>query len=219
MELALSNLEPSLETLSQYGFSNNQDGFILTKSLGDNLNAIIKIDKDFAKIKVDVLDSQTTELFQPFYTKITTNYSNHVKTKVNDLVKEILDTCFTKIDHQEKLLKYCQETFPTVIEKPWKKWPEYQTVKATYNNKWYALFMNVPYYKLQPNSTNTSGVEILNLKLDPQVITTLLDNKIYFKGYHMNHKTWISILLNKQTDLNKVKELINESYYNVTKQK
>lgn len=135
MELTLSNLYPSQERLSQYGFNNNQNGLILVEALGNNLNVIIKIDKDFTKIKVDVLDSETVELYQPFYTKMVTNYSTHIKTKVNDLVNEILETCFIKINLQETLLKYCQEAFPTVIEKPWEKWPEYQTVKATYNNK------------------------------------------------------------------------------------
>ena len=130
-----------------------------------------------------------TELFQPFYTKTVTTYSVQVKTKVNDLINEILETCFIKTNFQEKLLKYCQETFPILIEKPLKKWPEYKTVKVAHNNKWYALFMNVRYHKLQPNSVNTSAVEIINLKLDPKVITTLIDNEIYFKGYHMNHKT------------------------------
>ncbi|AHF61368.1 hypothetical protein P344_05930 [Spiroplasma mirum ATCC 29335] len=141
-------------------FINNQEGLILIKTLGNDLNVVIKIDKDFIKIKVDVLDSQMTELFQSFYTKTATTYSAQVKTKVNDLINEILEVCFIKTDLQEKLIKYSQETFPTVIEKPWKKWLKYKTIKVAHNNKWYALFINVPYHKLQPNSANTRPAQL-----------------------------------------------------------
>ena len=55
-------------------------------------------------------------------------------------------------------------------------------------------------------------IDIMNIKLDPEKIKQLIDNVNYFEAYHMNKKYWITILLDSNLDINKVKELIDESY-------
>ena len=60
-------------------------------------------------------------------------------------------------------------------------------------------------------------IDILNVKLNPEVIESLIDKKHFFPAYHMNKKYWITILLDSDMDLDLVKSLIDESFNLVEK--
>ena len=76
--------------------------------------------------------------------------------------------------------------------------------------------MEVPYKSLKINKEGK--VTILNLKNTEEKVKSLIDNKYILKAYHMNKKYWITILLVKGINLDKVKKLIDESY-NLVKNK
>ena len=55
-------------------------------------------------------------------------------------------------------------------------------------------------------------VEIINIKLDEETIQKLVKQKGFYKAYHMNKKSWITIVLNDTLDDSMIKKLIDESY-------
>ena len=55
-------------------------------------------------------------------------------------------------------------------------------------------------------------VEVLNLRYQKDLIDNLVDNKLVFRGYHMNKKSWISIILDGRVSLEKIFKLIDNSY-------
>ena len=74
--------------------------------------------------------------------------------------------------------------------------------------------MNVDGMKFE----NKSGeVEVLNIKLDKLKIQDLLNKKGYYPAYHMNKKSWISIILDYTVDNEIIYSLIDQSYNNVNK--
>ena len=59
----------------------------------------------------------------------------------------------------------------------------------------------------------TNGeVEIIDIKLDPSEIEDLLKINGFYPAYHMNKKSWISIILNDTISDEKIMNLIDESY-------
>ena len=58
-------------------------------------------------------------------------------------------------------------------------------------------------------------VEIINLKLDPEEILNLLKKQGYYKAYHMNKKSWITVILDDTLKDKEVEELIDQSYQNI----
>lgn len=54
--------------------------------------------------------------------------------------------------------------------------------------------------------------EVLNVKADPEEIQRLIDHDRYFPAYHMDKVHWISILLDKETDMDAAKRMLDESY-------
>lgn len=56
-------------------------------------------------------------------------------------------------------------------------------------------------------------IEILDLRMKPEDIETIVDNKKYFPGYHMNKKHWITICLDGTLPVEEIYVHLDESYH------
>lgn len=54
--------------------------------------------------------------------------------------------------------------------------------------------------------------KIMNIKIDTNLISSIIDNKNIFPAYHMSKKHWISIYLDKHINIDKIKALLDLSY-------
>ena len=54
--------------------------------------------------------------------------------------------------------------------------------------------------------------EIIDLKIKPEVLDGLVDGKKYFRGYHMNKKRWLTVVLDGSVAYEEICGLIDESY-------
>ena len=60
--------------------------------------------------------------------------------------------------------------------------------------------------------SNDEEIEIINLKINPDMINLLLNYKGYYKAYHMNKKNWISVILDDTITDKDIFRLIDYSY-------
>ena len=73
--------------------------------------------------------------------------------------------------------------------------------------------MDVSLDKLTKNEKDKEIiVNIVNLKVNENKVETLVNNKKIFNAYHMYKKYWISVLINKETDLDKLSALLDDSF-------
>lgn len=56
------------------------------------------------------------------------------------------------------------------------------------------------------------SVDVINLKIQPEQGAALHQIPGIYPAYHMNHKTWISIVLDESLPDEKIMALIDESY-------
>lgn len=197
-----------------YGFSKTGDYYILQSDIDmENFNVIVKIGKD--SFEVNVIELPFNEeyiLFNVLDSK--GKFVSQIRKKVNELIEDIVKSCFTSLDYRKILLNYVREKYGTIPEEPWED-NNHATIKTSNSKKWYGIFMSIPYKTL---GLDKSGkIDVLNVKLNPEVIKSLIDKKHFFPAYHMNKKYWISIVLDSDTDLNLVKSLIDESFNLVEK--
>lgn len=197
-----------------YGFSKVGDYYILQSDIDvENFNVIVKIGKDSFEVNVIELPfSEEYILFNVLDSK--GKFVSKIRKKVNELIDDIVKSCFTSLDYRKLLLDYVREKYGTIPEEPWED-NNHATIKTSNSKKWYGIFMYLPYKTL---GLDKSGkIDILNVKLNPELIESLIDKKHFFPAYHMNKKYWITILLDSDTDLNLVKSLIDESFKLVEK--
>ena len=197
-----------------YGFSKVGNYYILQSDIDvENFNVIVKIGKD--SFEVNVIELPFNEeyiLFNVLDSK--GKFVSKIRKKVNELIEDIVKSCFTSLDYRKILLDYVKEKYGTIPEEPWKD-NNHATIKTSNSKKWYGIFMSIPYKTL---GVDKSGkIDVLNVKLNPELIQSLIDKKHFFPAYHMNKKYWITILLDSDMDLNLVKSLIDESFNLVEK--
>jgi len=57
-----------------------------------------------------------------------------------------------------------------------------------------------------------SLIEIVNIKVSPQAIASLVDGEVYFPGYHMNKKHWVTLCLDGSVPTAEVLLRIDNSF-------
>ena len=200
----------------KYGFSKIGDYYILQSDIDmENFNVIVKIGKD--SFEVNVIELPFNEEYILFNVSDSKGkFVSKIRKKVNELIDDIVKNCFKSLDYRKLLLDYVKEKYGTIPEEPWED-NNHATIKTSNSKKWYGIFMSIPYKTL--GLERNGKIDVLNVKLNPELIESLIDKKHFFPAYHMNKKYWITILLNSDTDLNLVKSLIDESFKLVEKVK
>ena len=200
----------------KYGFSKIGDYYILQSNIDvENFNAIIKIGKE--SFEVQVIELPFNEEYILFNVSDSKGkFVSKIRKKVNELIEDIVNNCFTSLDYRKLLLDYVKEKYETIPEEPWED-NNHATIKTPNTKKWYGIFMYIPYKTL--GLDKNGKIDVLNVKLNPELIESLIDKKNFFPAYHMNKKYWISIVLDSDVDLNLVKSLIDESFKLVEKAK
>lgn len=113
--------------------------------------------------------------------------------------------------NRTQFIDYIREQFGVEPEYPWKQWPNYAVFRHSDSQKWFALVMDVPDEKLGIEGEKI--VDVVNLKLDPDFIDELIHNKKgYLQAYHMNKRSWVSILLDDSVSADDIKPLLDESF-------
>lgn len=70
--------------------------------------------------------------------------------------------------------------------------------------------MRIPADRLGLKGRNL--IDVVNIKLPPDKINVLIDNVHYFRAYHMNKTHWLSVKLDKDSDISEFLSLAEISY-------
>lgn len=92
----------------------------------------------------------------------------------------------------------------------WERSPSNAVLRRRDNRKWYAAFLTVAADKL--GLPRTDVVEIVDLRMRPQELGARADGVKYFRGWHMNKKSWVTALLDGTVPVGELRNLLDESY-------
>ena len=109
-----------------------------------------------------------------------------------------------------KIKKYIKQKYKVESVALWEDAPNYIVFRND-KKKWFSIIMDVPYNKVHRNSNNDHTIDIMNVKLAPELIANIKSAKGFAPAYHMNKTHWVSIEISKVSD-KKIKDLIDMSY-------
>ena len=201
----------SKEKLLQYGFKEEADKLVYKKEILDS-NFLIEIVFVNSQLMIEVYDLEFNEIYSLY--SVDSAVGETVQ-NIRESVEEILSSILGLADKSEKIsseiIDYCNNKYGGNHVNPFKKHPDILAM-VNEKNKWYSLFLDVEYNKLNKNTDITTKVKILNVKYPVDKILEIIDNKNIFPAYHMNKKHWISIVIDKNIKFGKIKELIDISH-------
>jgi predicted DNA-binding protein (MmcQ/YjbR family) len=200
------------DKLLEYGFIKEKDTYLYKKSiLNNNFEIIISIRNN--KVKAKIIDKELDEEYLNY--RIENQIGEFVSTIRNELRKtleDIKEKCTLQnifiYKQSNRISNWIKEKYNVEPEFIWDD-DKNAVFRNNDNKKWFGIIMYVNKNKL---AKEDKMVEVMNVKLPPETIDTLVTKQGYYRAYHMNKKYWMSIILNNTKDDKEIMDLINTSY-------
>ncbi len=194
----------NVEKLKAYGFTGEKE-YVLKRTYDNLIITLVASDEGLVE---HVEDEDTNDVFLPYFQTTYGSYVGGVKEYVENLKADIESTCVDE-DMISAIHTFIKEEFGVEGRCPFSDFESigYYTLE---NNKWFCLEMSCVPKNL--GLEGTGKIKVLNIKVEPEILTQKIDSVHYFKAYHMNKSKWMSILVDGDSDLEEVKELLRQSY-------
>lgn len=114
---------------------------------------------------------------------------------------------------REDIFKYVNDKYDITEDYPFpaKAFSSYSVLRHSDNHKWFALIMDIPRNKL--GLAGSDKVDVINIKLtDPHMISMVLQQDGFFPAYHMNHRSWVSIIMDGAVPLAEICQWLDDSF-------
>lgn len=207
------------EKMRAFGFRPVGDGYVLERSFLDgDFKAVLSVTEKGA-VTGRVIDAISQDDYYQLRQKNATGaYVNTVRAAYAQLLEEIAAACCQEVlfasDQANRLMQCILERFQVEPDFPWEKEARYQAYgvfRHTSNRKWFALIMCVKRAVLDKDG-NPALVDAINLKIQSEHGEALHQLPGVYPAYHMNHKTWISVVLDDTQTDEAIIQWIEDSY-------
>ena len=206
--------------LMHYGFELIDGSYVYKTTLAKGQMLLkVTIDSDDV-VRTDMFDNETGDRYVlPMLDGATGSFVGLLNEEYEAVLRHIESVCFDKdlfqTEQARQLIEYVRQKYGDELEYLWDKFPKYAVWRRKDSRKWYGILLTVTADRLGLNSTEM--IEILDLRIDPDELTELIDEEKYFVGYHMNKKHWLTICLNGSVPAEEIFKRLDRSYDLATK--
>ncbi len=212
-EEIFKNKKLNTEKIAVYGFL-WKDGTWLYET--DILNGAFRLyvfiqDGD---VDTDLIDMVNGEPYVLYKTNATGTYVGEVRKAIQTVLTDIANSCYDfsifKSNQAQMAIEYVREKYSDELEFLWPKFPDNAVWRRKDNRKWYAAILTVVGKKIGLNTDK--NVEIIDLRMDAVQRELILSREHYYPGWHMNKKSWYTLVLDDSIPDEEIKQRITESY-------
>ncbi len=209
------NKKPNIEKLKKAGFKKVKDFYDKSFDLTDGAFSLhISIDKA-GNLKTQITEKATNELYTLHLAEgVNGAFVNTIRNEYNRILEDISKKYFDMDVFLEKdtidVIEYSKKKYKSKVEYLWEKFPRNAVLRRADNKKWYAAILTVKKSKLGLKGDEI--VEVLNIRALKEDVPLLIEKDGIYPAYHMNKKSWITIILNGVVSKNKIYEMIDTSY-------
>lgn len=202
------------DSLISYGFIKNNNVYEYSKIFMDYFRADIMVD-ELGVVTGKIYDLNAEDEYINFRMENQVGeFVNKVRKEYENILKDIRKPCYGKLyfitEQANRITKKTIEKYNNEPEFAWDKFPGYGIFRNPNNEKWYGLIMNIDKNKIDKDSSGE--IEVINVKLDPKEIPSLLKKKGFYPSYHMNKKNWVTITLDHTLSDEEIMEYVSISH-------
>ncbi len=211
--MLFKNKKLNREKLLNNGFALDGENFIRREEILNHMTLTIIIDGR-GRVTSKIFDADGEPYTLHLVEGATGEFVGSVKAEHERILKNISEQCFDdeifKFGQTLKLIEYIRENFSDAPEFLWEKYPNFAIFRRKDNRKWYALIANIPKKYLRLGGAEE--IEILNLRVEPEELDKIFDGEKYFRGWHMNKKSWLTLRLDEILTDEEIFARLEESY-------
>ena len=213
-EKELKNKEINETALLKYGFTKVQNGYVYHTTICDEqFEMIVEVQGNQMTSKLIDCASEEEYVLADIEDSVG-EFVGRVRSEYEQRLQEILDSCTIRNAFKGKqakdIIAYIQDKYGDELEFLWEKFDNIAIWRNKQNEKWYGLIGVIPANKIGLDSDKE--IEIINLRYGKDEADKMVDGKVVFPGYHMNKKSWITIILDGAMETKRLCDLIDNSY-------
>ena len=196
-------------TLEKFGFKEESGLWTYSAPIaGGALVCTVTVDASGA-VKETTTDAATgDEYVQHHVVGASGKFVGGVRCEIMALMKRIADSCFErdvfKTDLARSIIAYAESEWEEMPEFLWKNFPDYAVMRRKDTDKWYALLARLTADKV--GGSKKDIIEVVNMRR-----TEGMDGPRFLPAYHMNKKTWTTIVLDGSVGKDELLGLLSES--------
>ena len=198
--------------LISYGFTNKDNKYTYSKHIHNN-EFVLNIDINHGHINGLLLDTAFGDIFNQINQDVTGSFVTSLKEECKAILLDIRDKCFVKqsfiYSQTNRINLLITKKYKVEPEFLWEKFPGFGIYRNKNNQKWFAIIGNVSKNRIV--GTDKLEVEVLGLNLGDNV-PSLLNKEDIYPGYHLNKKSWVSIILDDSLNDEEIMSLVDLSY-------
>lgn len=206
--------KPCPDRLITYGFELRDGVYRYTCSLMDgDFQLHITVDP-LGGVDTSLTESDTDEAYTLYKTTAQGIYLGQVREAIAAVLQDMADHCFTSSRFRQEqtiqLLAHAAAVYGDQPEFLWETTPQNGILRRADSGKWYAAILTIPKNKLGLDSQQV--VEIVNFHATPADVEQLLKRPGIYPGWHMNKKSWYTIILDGSIANEDLFRLMADSY-------
>ncbi len=217
MNEIFDNKKPDYKKLIKYGFSKKGQIYSYKKEIYND-QFELEIEVENKDVSTKLIDLSTEELYTlHLLDGAEGTFIGQIREEYEQVLNDISEKCFVtdvfEFKQSLQVLDYTMEKYGTAPEYLWEKFPRNAVCRRKDNKKWYLAILSVKGFKIGLESDDI--VELIDVRVNKDEIEELLNTKNnlpIYPAYHMNKKSWITIILNNQMNIDKIFEFIDKSY-------
>ena len=206
------------EKLEKFGFIRTNDGYLIERDIYGEMRCSVLI-TTMGEVVGKVFDKELGEYVLHRNEAATGAFVVGVRTSFEEFLREIArGVSAEKVyigDQANRINALISERYDVSPEFMWEKFPHFGVYRNASSRKWFAIVMNIRKAKVVPGAEGDA--EVMNLKLDDRAADYLGEG--VYPSYHMNHKSWVSVLLDDTLSDARIAEMIEISYQSSVKKK
>ena len=205
---------PNPAKLLSYGFTTNGDCFqYSTEVCGGTFLLTLQIDEN-GSFDTDLIETESGEVYVLYKTGAAGSFVGEIRTTIEQVVSDIVQECYEprifKTEQAQMIIGFVRETYGDELEFLWTKFPDNAVWRRKDNKKWYGAVLTVSGKKIGLKSDKME--EIIDLRMSAEDAETVLARAHYYPGWHMNKKSWYTLVLDGSIADDELKQRIRESF-------
>lgn len=204
----------NIEKALLFGFKRNGDFYNYETDVLDGMFQLQITVSSAGSVDTNLIEKETSEEYVLYKTNAEGAFIGTIRTVIESVLIEVSDCCYDienfKSSQTKEIIHYVRKKYGDELEFLWKKFSDNAIWRRKDSEKWYAAVLTVTKNKLGLDSSEV--VEIIDLRIQPEKMEALLKNDNYYPGWHMNKKSWYTIILDGSVSTCEICERIDESY-------
>lgn len=204
----------NIEKMRAYGFINRHGREIYeTNILNGAFRLTVLLEAD-GSIDTNLIEAENGEPYVLYKTDASGVYIGEIRAAVAAALQAIADNCYEPGVFQSKqaamVIEYVRERYGDELEFLWEKFSDNAVWRRKDNRKWYGALLTVAGRKIGLDTDKI--VEIIDLRMKAEDRDKILAQEHYYPGWHMNKKSWYTLVLDAGIADEEIKLRIAESY-------